>query len=201
MAPMQFHRGDRVRHAVRPEWGEGVVEQAGPAPSAGAQRLVVTFTNHGRVTVNTAFASIIPANGNGHDTAAPAGWLDRVAGQNAAVASNPLALSELPEACTDPFASLASRLRATLDLYRFDRGPRALIDWAVAQTGLTDPLSQYNRHELEQQFEAFERARQNHLIDLLRTAKRNGEQATVGAIHADAPGYAKAALQQVRGAL
>jgi hypothetical protein len=199
---MQFHRGDRVRHAVRPEWGEGVVEQAANAPGEGAQRLVVRFANHGRVTVNTAFASIVAANGDGSATQAK-GWLDRMADRSgtAAAAAPAGKLDDLPEPCTDPFASLTGRLRATLDLYRFGRDPRSLIDWAVGQTGLTDPLSQYSRHELEQGYQAFERMRDAHLVELLRTARRNGEQAKVDALLADAGPQARAAIQQARRAL
>ena len=40
-------------------------------------------------------------------------------------------LWHLPEAMTDPFASLGARLSATLDSYRFSTDPKSLIDWAV----------------------------------------------------------------------
>lgn len=195
MPPTQFHRGDRVRHAVRPEWGEGVVEQATAAPGD-AQRLVVSFASHGRVTLNTAFASVVPANGSAQ-TGAKQGWLDRVATAAAATAAaRPTRLGELPEACTDPFASLTRKLRATLDLYRFERTPRGLMEWAVAQTGLTDPLSQHSRHELEQQFEQFERARDAHRSALLRDAKRSGKLAEVEALRDELKPHAIAALDR-----
>lgn len=84
-------------------------------------------------------------------------------------------LWELPKTMTDPFASLGQRLDATLDSYRFSTEPRSLIDWAVAQTGLNDPLSKYTRHELEQAFPRFARDRDQHLVSLVRQIKRKGD--------------------------
>lgn len=183
-----------MRHAVRPEWGEGVVESAAQAPGeAGAQRLVVSFANHGRVTINTAFASIIPANGAQASAPAQQGWLDRVAASSSAAAS-PRSLADLPEACTDPFAPLTRRVKETLELYRFDRTPRSVMDWAVAQTGLTDPLSSHSRHELEQQFLAFERLREAHLTSLLKDARRQGQLQVIAQLRDELKPYAQAAL-------
>jgi len=84
-------------------------------------------------------------------------------------------LWELPEAMTDPFASLANRLQATLDSYRFSTEAKSLIDWAVAQTGLTDPLSQFTRHELEQVFPRYVRDRDQHLAQLVSQIKKKGK--------------------------
>lgn len=196
MTPSQYHRGDRVRHAVRPEWGEGVVEQAAVAPGdSGAQRLVVSFANHGRVTINTAFASIVPANGSANDNTGQ-GWLDRVAATGNGGAT-PKQLSDLPDGCTDPFASLTKRLKATLDLYRFERTPLALMEWAVAQTGLTDPLSEHSRHDLEQNFLTFERQRESQLIALVKDAKRQGRAEAITQLSGKLKPYAQAALQRV----
>lgn len=188
-----------MRHPGRPEWGEGRVETAQQQNHQGqpAQRVVVTFANHGRVTLNTAYAplAMVEAGGNGHasdaaerqaSAAAPAssrprGWLAEVERQKASSATGKPHhdLAELPEATTDPFRSLPARVRATLELYRFDETPRSFMDWAVAQSGLDDPLSEYTRHELEQQFQSFARARETHLRELLITAKRKGEMSAV----------------------
>ncbi len=183
-----FEVGQRVRHRARPEWGEGIVHAAQPVVAGGrrAQRLTVTFTHHGRVTLNTAHAELETAMNSTPPTSsdpatpaasrapgAPGGWLGKL--ESATGRSTEGTLTDLPEAATDPFASLSARLRATADLYRFSLEPRSLTDWAVAQTGLTDPLSQYNRHELEQQFKVFEQARYAHLRELLRAAKRSSE--------------------------
>ena len=71
----------------------------------------------------------------------------------------------------DPFSSLRRRLTLTLDLYRFQRVGRALIDWAVAQSGLSDPLSRFTRHELEQLFDRWAEHRDSHLHRLLKEAQ------------------------------
>src|SRR5690606_34070030 len=88
-------------------------------------------------------------------------------------------LWELPDALTDPFSSDAQRLAATLDTYRFSTEPRALIEWAVQQTGLNDPLTKYTRPELEQAFPRFARDRDLHLKQLVRTFKHRNDQATL----------------------
>ena len=55
----------------------------------------------------------------------------------------------LSERVRDPFRPVEERLRACLDLFRFDRTGRGLVEWAVAQSGLDDPLSRFTRHELD----------------------------------------------------
>ncbi len=184
---VRFERGDVVFHAKRPEWGEGVVEQAREIKHEGraAQRLTIRFSNHGRVAVNTAVAQlrakrkgseglgVVMSNSStpAVSSSAGKGWLSSLEKSGGGVEE----LWSLPEAMTDLFASLGARLQATLDSFRFSTEARSLIDWAVAQTGLTDPLSKYNRHELEQGFERFARDRDRHLVELVRTAKREGQ--------------------------
>ncbi len=182
-----FKRGDVVVHTRRPEWGRGVVDRATAITHEGqqAQRLVITFANHGRVTVNTAVATLAaqqhkePTMSHSADTPpttlpADRGWLSTLeqGGQNE--------LWQLPEAMTDPFVSLAGRLDATLVSYRFDESDRGLIDWAVAQSGLTDPLSRYTRHDLEQAFDRFAINRQRHLNQLVSDIKKQRQD---GLIH------------------
>lgn len=187
----QFTRGDVVLHPRRPEWGEGRVDQALTIVHEGqpAQRLVVTFTHYGRTTINTALAPLIAKEGNppmstthtssnrtfnAASTNAPSsgrGWLADLEGK-----PRQGELWALPEALTDPFDSVARRLAATLETYRFNNSPRSLLEWAIAQTGLSDPLTKYTRHELEQVFPRFVRDRDNHLFDLVRTLKRQNRQ-------------------------
>jgi hypothetical protein len=76
----------------------------------------------------------------------------------------------LPAEARDPFASVARRLAFVLDLYRFDRSGRGLIDWAIAQSGLDDPLARFNRHELEQYFDRWAVERDAQLGRLLQEA-------------------------------
>ena len=108
---------------------------------------------------------------------ADAGWLNEL--EQAQRTGPHGELAELPEAMTDPFSSPRRRLDATLESYRFTNAPRSLIDWAVAQTGLDDPLSRHTRHELEEAFERFQRLRDQHLKQLVQQLKQKGEQATL----------------------
>jgi len=100
------------------------------------------------------------------------GWLGALADSNGNTEHE---LTALPETMTDPFGSIASRLVATLDSYRFSTEARCLLDWAVAQTGLDDPLTKYTRHELEEAFPRFTRQRDRHLQDLVRQIKTQGK--------------------------
>jgi hypothetical protein len=195
----QFKKGDRVRHTRRPEWGQGVVDVAQLVLHEGqpVQRLVVQFANYGRITVNTALAPIVRADQYigapaAQSAAAPASVpVPHAAAQPATAVEDspqhPVEIGQLPEPATDPFSSPVRRLRATMDLYRFGDGPRGLIDWAVAQTGLNDPLSRYSRHELEQHFDRFRRNLETHLRDLARQIKRAGDSATLNELLTEHP--------------
>jgi hypothetical protein len=206
-----FSLGETVIHPRRPEWGEGVVNQAMAITHEGrpAQRLIVRFANHGQVTIHTGVATLLrkDAAETMRDTSTTVtqttspfdtpqrktgGWLDSLGEKR-----NGQELYSLPDAMTDPFASLTKRLQATLDSYRYSPEPRSLIDWGVAQTGLNDPLSKYTRHELEQAFPRFARDRDQHLQELVRLVKRQG-QAEVFAqlMQATTNGTARNALQR-----
>ncbi|MFP4145772.1 MAG: DUF3553 domain-containing protein [Phycisphaeraceae bacterium] len=178
-SPPRYQRGDVVYHARRPEWGQGVVRNASSITHQGqsAQRLAVDFSHRGRMTLNTAVAPLTTRqedrttmNPAGRSTTAGGGWLAEL---ERATNNSSHELWNLPEALTDPFASPAKRLEATLDTYRFDTSPRSLIEWAVMQTGLEDPLSKYTRPELEQAFPRFARDRDAHLQQLVRQLKRS----------------------------
>ncbi len=164
-------------HPARPEWGAGVVDEAQPTTHQGktGQRLTVRFANHGRVTINTAVIPLRAMDGNSNmNNSSTQGWLGAIAGRNGDVEHE---LWALPEAMTDLFSNLQQRLLATLETFRFDNGSRGLFDWAVAQTGLTDPMTRYNRHELEQAYERFSRDRRLHLQDMVRQLKSRGDAA------------------------
>ena len=88
-------------------------------------------------------------------------------------------LWDLPDAMTNPFATLTDRLKATLQTYKYTTQPRPLMDWACAQTGLADPLSKYTRHELEQAFPRYARDRDQHLRELVKQCKRNSDYAAL----------------------
>lgn len=174
----QFSPGDEVLHPKRPEWGYGVVDKATTIQHQGhqAQRLVIRFAHRPRITINTAIASLIPKGSHHamqHENALQStpheggGWLAALE-QDA----NEHELWSLGDNLTDPFSNLKRRLEATLDTYRFSTEPRSLTAWAVAQTGLEDPLSKYSRQELEQAFPRYARDRDNHLHELVRAMRR-----------------------------
>lgn len=116
-------------------------------------------------------------NGESHgqvNSAGGSGWLDEFDGSDQSHE-----LWDLPDDLTNPFGSLPERLAATLQTFRFSTEPRSLIDWAVAQTGLDDPLSKYTRHELEQAFPRYTRDRDAHLKDIVRQLKRENNFAAL----------------------
>lgn len=196
----EFKPGDVVVHPRRPEWGEGVVDQAARIvhQGKGGQRLVVKFSEQGRVTINTAVVPLISKETflAMHSTTSSAprqGWLGALEGKGGSTEE----LYALPDAMTDPFANLTRRLSATLDSYRYGSDARSLIEWASAQTGLGDPLSKYTRHELEQAFPRFTRDRDRHLNDLVRQIKMQGKRELLNeAIQTTRHVKAQAALQR-----
>lgn len=208
-----FKHGDQVMHPRRPEWGSGVVREVRPVLHEGtqAQRVAVDFANKGRVVINTAVAPLeLKGNGetmsrtttlSGTEAAAHSGgkangggWLGAL---ERATGGTKNELWDLPTPMTDPFASLAQRLEATADSYRFSTDPRSLIDWASAQTGLDDPLSKYTRSELEQAFPRFARDRDAHLKNLVWQLKRRGELSVIqGLIRSTRVPAARAALER-----
>jgi len=172
----QFSRGDKVVHPKRREWGTGTVEQTVVINHEGrpAQRVIVQFPNKGRVTINTAVSPLQRAGSSAFAAIASGaesggGWLDSLQNRTRDI-------SDLPESFSDPFASLEQRLEATVESFRYRDDARGLIDWAVAQTGLDDPLSEYTRSELEEAFKRFAHKRENHLVELVRQHKQAGRE-------------------------
>lgn len=181
--PSRFAVGDMVIHTRRREWGHGVVDEAVDIAHEGqtAQRLIVRFTHHGRVALNTGVAPLVskdaadtmreqPASSMSASADGPGGWLAALEGKQQKGGE----LQRLPDELNDPFRTLEQRIEATLSTHRFTTEPRSLLEWAVAQTGLDDPMSKYTRHELEQGFEWYCRDRDLHLRELVRQAKQSG---------------------------
>jgi hypothetical protein len=210
MTTARFEFGDRVRHTDRPEWGIGSVVKAEDATVNGqpSQRLFVRFPGAGVKTLSTAHALLervpdtpAPATATaGDENHRVADW-DRV-GQSdwlAAVAERKIeeVMVALPEAAKDPFSSLTQRLKFTLRLYRFERTGRSLVEWAVAQTGLDDPLSRFNRHLLERFFDRWASNRDAQLARLLQEAE--GDSPLVESLLADAPAAAVDAVRRLSG--
>lgn len=192
MTEIEWKAGDRVVHQGKPEWGVGSVTAAQGAVQDGrhCQRVTVRFENGGLKTVSTAFAKLAKAESGSGAAETPNGtWLDDLEGVDIRDR-----LATLPETATDPFSSLESRLKSTLELYRFSDSGGSLLAWASAQTGLSDPLSCLNRHELELAFQKFQMLLDRHFGELAAQARRSGLQ--VDSVLANASPQAHRALQR-----
>lgn len=212
-----YRAGDRVRHTQRPEWGVGTITKAEKTVvrNQPAHRLVIRFSHGGTKTLSTLGAELevlstpgeggerpttgaagtngrATSNGHADHAGGDVGWLDRIEKKSPAEM-----LREIPEAATDPFKNTAQRLESTIRLYRFNATGGSLIDWAVAQTGLDDPLSELSRQELEQAFEVWARERDAHFGRLLAEAEKSGVDAAQ--LLAAAPDSARAAAKRLNG--
>lgn len=192
MIGSEWKLGDHVRHAGKPEWGNGQITSAEATVQDGrpCQRVTVRFDRVGLKTLSTAFADLRPAE-TLLTAEAPADPL-------LALADGPAArelLTRLPEAASDPFSTPRKRLEATLNLYRFSDRAGSLLDWAAAQTGLKDPLARFSRHELEVLFQKFQFNLDAHLKKLVRDIKK-ADPATLAAVAASASPSAKQALKR-----
>jgi hypothetical protein len=195
MAIREWKLGDRLMHAGRPEWGVGEVRTAESVVQDGTrcQRLTIRFDRAGVKTISTAFADLrpreempepaeAPDNGEAHDPlGSGVNWQEK--------------LEAIPEDATDPFRTRKARLESTLGLYRFSPGGGSLLDWAASQTGLKDPLSKFNRHELERLFERFRTNLDAHLKKLAFEMRKADPAALAEATAAAGP-EAKRALKR-----
>ena len=206
MSTKSFEFGDQIRHPDRPEWGVGTVSKVEVTPVDGkpTQRVTVRFPNAGIKVLNTSATRLEqvteePALVSDGKSTESIDAIDRMRQDDllAPVASRKLTelMTAISEPCRDPFRSLEDRIRSTLDLYRFDDGGKGLIGWAVMQTGLDDPLTRFNRHELEEHFRRWSHEREQHLRKLLHEAR---EQALdLKPLVAESPGNVGTLVQRL----
>lgn len=164
--------GEKVLHPGKPEWGVGIVLAAEHTSQDGkrCQRLTIRFDRTGSKQLTTAFATLVEASDQHRDIIHDA-HVEKVLG----VGSGKLSqedLGKLPDAATDPFMSLRKRLVNTANLFRFTPEGGSLLDWAILQTSLKDPLSHYSRHELETAFRRFQNSLDQHMRKLVKDVKR-----------------------------
>lgn len=193
-----FTTGMQVRHRQRPEWGAGSVTRVEPLTRAGTrdQRLWIKFGAAGLKTLLASAADLEVVEGSGaaehtfaaREIASEGGWLGTITKRRPEQA-----MSELPPDATDPFLTPERRLKNLLGLYRFDSGAK-LIDWAVAQSGLDDPLSRFNRIELEAFYKSWSMDRDVALHRLVSDFRKR--RVPVDALLADAPRAALQVLQK-----
>ena len=205
--PPRFEFGEQVRHARRPEWGVGAITRAEDVTVDGtrAQRLSVRFPGVGVKTLVTSQAQLERVSGDDGDgpaaddhTAEVQNW-DRMTRTDwiAPIAERKLdeAMVAIPDRVKDPFLEPRERLARAVDLWRYDRTGHGLIDWAIAQTGMDDPLSRFNRHELEQFFDRWALERDAWLARLVREESSVREH--VDGVLASAAPAARRAVQRV----
>lgn len=178
MQTTSYKIGQKVRHSKRPEWGIGSISKIEVITREGRpdRRIWIRFPNVGEKTVLASMAELEHMDAQDAGSGAPTladlhaqadgGWLGQISKRKPEHI-----MIALSEAVTDPFLPLRRRLQNAFALYRFDSGPR-LIDWAVAQSGLNDPLSQFSRHELEEFFRRWRFALDAHVGRLLQEARR-----------------------------
>lgn len=217
--------GDKVIHAGKPEWGSGVVTAAQGATHDGraCQSLTIRFDRAGVKTISTAFAKLVPASEApillaaaaaavpSEPEAAPANPFGRAVTGRSAPSPTPepdpfaagfvprdqkQVMTRLPDAATDPFSTPMARLQATLAVYKFTPTGSSLLDWAAIQSGLADPMSRFNRHELEKFFEAFVVVRDGHLKKMVQELKRI-DPAGLSRALAQAPASAQQAIRRL----
>lgn len=213
-SPPAYRSGEEVRHRQRPEWGVGTIQRVEAARRGNSidQRLWIRFPNIGmkvllaglgdleRVNTSTAAGEGILGEGIGHDGHTMAdreatheqGWLGEIARKRPEEA-----MVEIPPQASDPFLSLRQRLEFTIGLYRFEPSGGRLLDWAVAQSGLNDPLSRFNRHELEELFTRWAHRRDQHLAKLGQEARN--EPGLFDSVMKKAPPSAHKALRKLHG--
>ena len=195
--------GDRVIHGSKPEWGVGIVSTSSMGDHEGTpcQRLVIRFDRAGLKTVSTAFANIEPSGDRVGVVTEKETTTAKSDGQ-----ANPILkashrevqdiMTQIPDAAKDPFATPGQRLKATLSLYRFTSSGGPLIDWAVMQSGLSDPLTRFTRHELEDFFGFFEKILWKHLGKMVKEA-RDVPASELVQIRDSAPQAGRDALQRL----
>ena len=205
-----FEFGDRVRLQRRPEWGVGSVVKVEAAMLNGtrSQSVSVRFANQGIKVLNTAVAEIELVSHEHVEALADAkahpmvqwhkisenDWLAPIAQRKIQEV-----MVSLPENVRDAFCSIKQRLKQTLDLFRFERTGGSLIEWAIAQSGLDDPLSRFTRQELELLFDRWMTYRQDHLLKMLQEASQDIEfsRDEIDSLVSAAPLSAQEAVRQV----
>ncbi|MBS0186658.1 MAG: DUF3553 domain-containing protein [Planctomycetes bacterium] len=200
----EWNVGSKVRHPGRPEWGVGVVTSAQSLVQEGVrcQRLTIRFDKVGSKTLSTAFATLLGASDNPPFVSArPSSETTSMSSTDAILSREAKAATEetflrLPDDATDPFVTLAKRAAATLNLYRFTPSGASLLDWAVMQSGMRDPLSRYNRHELETLFQRFRQNLDAHARKTLKELKKV-DAAAFAQVLSQASPEAQAAVRRI----
>ena len=203
---MSIEFGDRVTHPKFPEWGSGAVIKVESTAIHGepATRVTVRFSHAGLKSF-TGEPCPLELLAEGHampdDRCRTRPAISEVedlerTGLNQAVEQKLLdIMHSIPLACRDPFNSAEHRLRRTLELYKYDLTGRGLMEWAMAQTGMDDPLTRFNRTELEVFFKQYSHELNQHLAKLLSEMRE--DTSTVQRLVSEAPQRAQRAVAKI----
>jgi Protein of unknown function (DUF3553) len=206
MTATAFKMGDKVRSTKRPEWGVGSIMKIEAITFQGKsdQSIYVRFAAVGVKTLLASAADLIAADDDvltaihrpttltEVEAKQEGGWLGAIDRRKPEEI-----MTGLPPAATDPFLSLRRRLENTLALYRFDPASGKLIDWAIAQSGVEDPMTRFNRNQLEQFWQRWKFELDAHLTRLLGEARR--DPASLSGAMQKAPPAAQRAVQKLQG--
>lgn len=199
--------GDQVRHPKYPEWGTGAVTKVEQTAIDGnpATRVSVRFKNAGLKTFagNTLPVEVLVSDyvmPGDQDISRPAiaevEDLEESGLTQAVQQKLQEIMLSLPLGCRDPFNTVEYRLNRTLDLYKYDLSGKGLMEWAMVQTGMDDPLSRFNRTELEAYFKQFACERDQHLGRILQ--EKGANELDLDALFQDVPAAAIRILKQFR---
>jgi len=167
--PHNYAFGDQIRNTARPEWGVGTIVRLEPGGKLAARFEFVGLKRLDPKVAPLALASADnrPGSENWEPPAAAFFRSEEVA-LSASARQKLLidVMTRLPDDVTDPFHPVEGRIRACASLYRFGNDSPGLMAWAVAQTGLQDPMDQLPRHELESLFGRWREVRDRTLREL-----------------------------------
>lgn len=182
--------GAKVRVPARPEWGVGVVLRIQGVDISGqrAHRVTVQFPMGTRTLVAPPAILAAPAD---EPDRRQTGWLDSLAGK-----SLDDRLRALPADVTDTLGGPRERIYAAARLYEITGEPAKLHNWARRQTGVADPLGQWNRDELEVAFRDFCLARDAFCRNLLFQVRKTQGVDAARAIVDESPTETRAALRE-----
>ncbi|MAI67726.1 MAG: hypothetical protein CMJ26_07620 [Phycisphaerae bacterium] len=198
--------GDKVTHPKFPEWGSGAVVKVENTPVNGevTKRITVRFAHAGlKKFVGDAIpldvmmdGHAMPGDKEGKRPAiAEVEDLERSGLTQAVEQKLEEIMFNIPLACRDPFNTLDHRLRRTLALYKYDLSGKGLMEWSMAQTGMDDPLTRFNRTELEDYFKQYSFLLKQHLAKLVRELQ--GDKATLKQLLDEAPEGARRAVSKL----
>ncbi|MBY0311217.1 MAG: DUF3553 domain-containing protein [Phycisphaerales bacterium] len=151
-------------------------------------------SNDGPTTRGDSGARVGVGGGSGGQSEKEAEFAARLMGAPASLEIRQR-MTRLPEPATDPFLTVVDRLKNTIGLYRFQPTGASLLDWAAMQSGLSDPMSRFNRHELEKFFESFAIARDQHLKKVAADARKLEPEKTMALLKA-APSIVQQVLRR-----